>query len=1563
LSIVKKRLRALRALLCLCSFLSLHVLVNSGYAATQEATNGFLTIVTEDNASLRGVFTVKTGASHPFPNRNIFYSTIGTSYITLRDATSQEMWINQSVGGIVQNAGSSGYTLRSMFDYPSIITPLGSSGFRTTYSLPNFTVEQDVEVVGLILNNSFVQHKVTITNATGSARDIGTRFLWDFMVDLIDASYFRTRDPDTSFTNSFTDFPSPTFPRYEVTDDAVIPTFSIFGSVAGGSLLIPPTAPEELRYASWGLASVSAWSFSNTGQAADSAMVYFWGLNAPWSILPGESLSFTQYVTTGTIDALKRSVPVLNKSVTPQGTICTAELLTYTISFSNSGDATSYDLTITDTIPAGLRYQASSLQVFAQPDAQGTPTLKSIAWSTVFSEPISWINGDPPNWQETPLMIRWVMNRLVPSNSGFISFRMRAPVEFSGGSLLLVNSASATNALDSALFESNQVTIDRRGFGMNKFLDTGGESRLCGGEPVTMRINYSNNCTTATAWSATIEDTVDGIAYVSCTGGASCWFDGTKVIWDMPTIAPGEVGLVTYQAVWVGPGSGGAAQLKYLTSLGESASIYSNSLDAKYPGDGVTFRKTVAEDPVRPGDFFNYTITVQNDSCVTINDLVIWDTLPAGVTLIDPKGGTPLDGDTWVHWDVIPSMWPALGPGDSFGVEMTVQVTSACDDIGPNTAIMNTTAMVVSNWFTTPGPFPPPISAAPMMVSLMGPSLQVSRKPNTMTPPVNSLLTYELKIRNTGSDTAFSVAIWDTPPSGLVFAGCAGGTTCWWDGNHVDWYLDPIGPRNSASDTATVYVSWTVIQTTGNVGPNVGWASYTNAISCEFPLAQSPPLTVIIGQQGVDIFHSVSPNPVATGSQVTYTIALTSLGADTAQNIAVWDTLPGDVDYISCAGGTTCFFDGSMVSWSVAPLPPGAVTNISFTVTVTSLGPTTGPSVANMFHTNTADLNFTLVSSNTAMVVVAQATLDIDKTVNQNPAAEGSLLTYRLEVTNSGGNTARMITVWDTLPAGALYINCNGGTTCWYDGSQVFWRLPDMPGGDVQLLQATVTPTGALTGANVAMADYTNSDLVWQPTSISNAVTVTVVNPSLAIQKSSNKPAYASQEPVIFTIGYTNTGTGQAEKIFLWDTVPAGWIVFSSTPTAGQVGDMLVWSGGTLNPGKSAVVTYSLIPPPGGCDPLAATNSVSMHYENSAFIAQSARVSTAPAILITSVALVMTLTPSGWVIPQGAPLRYTIEYENQCSDTAWNIFVWDTLPAGVSFLSCEATPGGSCGLDATGSRVEWNLPLISPGTTGAIFFTVFVAGAGPSIGPTKALSEFFDSAAVRYAVASNPVSVSVVTPLLEIAKHVPSEAMTQEPFAFTLTVTNTGTSTAYNIQIVDTLPPELRFVSATGSPTVTGNVVVWNVTELGIGEAYQTTVNVSSPLESSHAVLTNVAEVMYWTRSYGGVLRPAATDDATVILIHDALVLRVFPNPYRPASAVRGTMKFTGLPDGAEVRIFTLSGSEIIRLSGLVNHRLEWDGRNEQGSPVAEGIYFYVVEIPDAKEGKKYVKGKFGLIR
>jgi hypothetical protein len=78
-----------------------------------------------------------------------------------------------------------------------------------------------------------------------------------------------------------------------------------------------------------------------------------------------------------------------------------------------------------------------------------------------------------------------------------------------------------------------------------------------------------------------------------------------------------------------------------------------------------------------------------------------------------------------------------------------------------------------------------------------------------------------------------------------------------------------------------------------------------------------------------------------------------------------------------------------------------------------------------------------------------------------------------------------------------------------------------------------------------------------------------------------------------------------------------------------------------------------------------------------------------------------------------------------------------------------------------------------------------------------------------------------------------------------------------------------------------------------------------------------------------------------------------FPNPFNPSTSFA-----LSLPEASDysVRIFNITGQQVKSFSGHLEagvHTILWDGRNEQGSSVASGVYFYKAEASGFTETRK----------
>ena len=161
------------------------------------------------------------------------------------------------------------------------------------------------------------------------------------------------------------------------------------------------------------------------------------------------------------------------------------------------------------------------------------------------------------------------------------------------------------------------------------------------------------------------------------------------------------------------------------------------------------------------------------------------------------------------------------------------------------------------------------------------------------------------------------------------------------------------------------------------------------------------------------------------GQNVTFTVTVTNLGPTAASNIQLLDHLPLGLSYVpsTVSQGT---YDANTGEWSVG----GLVLNGVATLTVTGLvGTTAAPSVTN-HATKLSSSPFDSVTTNDSAAVIINieevADLQVRKTVDNETPAVGASIVYAVSVRNAGPSDATRRGLGYILPAGVSSVLIHG---------------------------------------------------------------------------------------------------------------------------------------------------------------------------------------------------------------------------------------------------------------------------------------------------------------------------------------------------------------------------------------------------------------------------------------------------------------------------------------------------------------------------------------------------------
>jgi len=195
---------------------------------------------------------------------------------------------------------------------------------------------------------------------------------------------------------------------------------------------------------------------------------------------------------------------------------------------------------------------------------------------------------------------------------------------------------------------------------------------------------------------------------------------------------------------------------------------------------------------------------------------------------------------------------------------------------------------------------------------------------------------------------------------------------------------------------------------------------------------------------GVDTAVSLAaaPSPATQNTPLTYTATINNNGTQTATGVILSDSLPVDVNFVSATASQGSCNGTAVISCALGDLASGASASVQITVTPTVTG-----TLGNSVSVTSLDVDANTANNNASANVVvnapvAMADLNVTMTGSSNSVKRLSNLTYSINVSNKGPDSAGGVVVQDTLPLGMrlVSVSSNHGT-CDNAGRIVFCFL------------------------------------------------------------------------------------------------------------------------------------------------------------------------------------------------------------------------------------------------------------------------------------------------------------------------------------------------------------------------------------------------------------------------------------------------------------------------------------------------------------------------------------------
>ncbi len=785
-------------------------------------------------------------------------------------------------------------------------------------------------------------------------------------------------------------------------------------ATTGSSILCTRTGPLPIGPAN-SITVTADLASSFTGTLTNSATVA--GANNTNAANDTASTSTAADTTT----AMTLSKTLLSPVTSPATTaaIVPGQNAVYRFTVTNTGTADARTVVITDPLPAGLSYIASSAASADPWTCTGTTTVTCTLHGTL------------------------------PATTGNVStldITVNTPPTITAD---VTNTAVATSAnAPSATGVAPSPSSPRANFSITKSHPAG---TVLAGTAVTYTLTARNLGPSDSPGQIVVTDTLPSgmtatVASVSGSGWA-CGVTGQVITCTRAAaLAAGVTAPPISATVTIDPNAGPATLVNVATVDGPIPSTDTSraaTTDNTVITDrsDVTIMKTATSGPTAiAGTNATYALTVHNAGPSTADSLLVSDLLPVGTTAVSIAG---------VGWTCtlasLTCSRATLAPGDSV---ITVRVRIAAS-VAPGSVLTNSaTVDWVENGVPRTG-----TDAASITVTADA-DLAITKAAVSPTVNAGDTASYAIGVTNAGpSDAAGSITVVDTLPVGLSYLSSSSAWNCTAatptsSGQPVTCVL------GSGAGLATGAVASTLTITT-QVDSTLAAGTLTNSAVVSSPTTDSnltdntATASLQVGQSADLSIAKTHTGSGTIGDITEFTIAVQNIGPSTATGVTVTDTLPRGLTYVdatnsdpawSCvaavpdqtAGTTTviCTLASPIAAAAAAPA-------LRVRATVEAIA---YPSVTNTaaVESTTADPNATNNTSTDALAISALVRLGVVKT-HVGQLVVGQNAHYVIAVTNSGPTEdPGGFFIIDTLPSSLRYLSSSGtGVTCAVSGQTV----------------------------------------------------------------------------------------------------------------------------------------------------------------------------------------------------------------------------------------------------------------------------------------------------------------------------------------------------------------------------------------------------------------------------------------------------------------------------------------------------------------------------------------------
>ena len=584
----------------------------------------------------------------------------------------------------------------------------------------------------------------------------------------------------------------------------------------------------------------------------------------------------------------------------------------YTLTLTNGGPGAANNITVADVLPAGLSFVSAT--------ASGTTSY----------------NSGTGVWT-------------IPSlNSGALATLSITATVTAAGTITNSGEVSDVDEFDPDSTPNNNVpseddqasapvTASQIDLSLGKIVSNSAPNV---GDTITFTITASNTGPSAATGVVVTDSLPAGLTFVSANPSGTTTYNSGTGVWTIGNLA--SAGTAQLQIVATVATSGVKTNTAEVTAATEgdldSTPNNQNAQEDDQASVVVTpqvadlsVTKTVNNATPNRNENVTFTITVSNGGPNAGTNVAVTDQLPAGLTFVSflASQGTYNSGI---------GVWTVGTVNSAASATLDIVATAATSGAKVNSAQV-TAADQFDSDSTVNNNAPTEDDQASVTVTPNVADLSLTKQVDIATPNANQNVVFTLTLTNGGPQSATSVTVADQLPAGLtIVSSVPSGSTTYNSGTGV-WTVGTL----ASGANATLQITATVV--TAGVKTNTAQVSASDQFDGDSTpnnsvAAEDDQASVVVTPNATDlsVTKTVSSSNPLISTNVTYTVTVTNNGPAAASGVALTDSLPAGLTFVSATGsGSTTYNSGTGV-WTVGALASGANATLSIVATAGTAG-------------------------------------------------------------------------------------------------------------------------------------------------------------------------------------------------------------------------------------------------------------------------------------------------------------------------------------------------------------------------------------------------------------------------------------------------------------------------------------------------------------------------------------------------------------------------------------------------------------------------------------------------